>query len=471
MRCAEPTTELPGVFADLELDRTLSEQSVALVPLLSPDEVAAVLEAYERVAPTDESGLLVDYLRVDRAMMRAVEEFVEPIWERYFPRVFPTRRPVASSFLVKRPGADSTFILHRDLPVIDERRHRNYTLWVPLVDVGPDIDNGGLELVHGTESLDHVPRGLDNMVLFDPYRSYLEDHLRPVEVPAGVGAVFDIRIVHGSPSNSTRVARPAFGCLLALQDEPPVQVLTAGRRRRRVFAVDKDFFIEHHPLEIKAKGMPDRYPCIDEYEVHDPGLAPAELAAAIGSTEVPRPQPQIPEDVRGDRPAAEFTRLEPARSPAAACRSDVVVPWDLLDDPPVAPELGVAATAGRVGVLQLLHHPSGEVRRGPDWLDATVVPVAPRGGGTSALMVLDVDSRCSLELGVAAHMTVLECPRVRSGLIDGDDVLELDLGVTHDVPAGRLVQMWNDGPGPVVVHLHTSARRRPRLLRRLIRGR
>lgn len=452
------TTTEP-VLVDPTLDRELQAEGLVQVPILTADEVAAITEAYWAVVPEGEEGLQLDFLRDDRSLVRSLNEVMAPVWARTAPRVFANHRPIYSSFVVKHPGPASGLYLHRDMTVDDERQRPTYAVWMPLVDTSPELDNGPLAFVRGSEHIAEGQCGPTTVMGFSPYCDHLETLLEIQTVAAGTALVYDARMLHASAPNLGAVPRLAVGCLLARQGEPIVQVLATGRRGRQVHQVDADYFLDHVPAEINRHGMPDSYPVLDRYE-EEPVVDTHQLLGAALHPEAAVRTVLVPEDLRPVvGAAASLAAIRDRWTPTHT--SDVAVrALDLTAaaDGPLG-GLDLAVRGAPVGTVALVEGGSSRPTP-PTWLPPVDALLADAPDRVDVL-VLDPLARITLTAppdgGPSAEVVVIECTHVRSGACVEGAVVELDLGMGLALEPGRPLHLWNEGPGPTIVAVRQIA--------------
>lgn len=425
------------VLVDPELDRRLALDHLVLVPMVDPAELDDIEQAYWSIVPHGEQGIVLDYLRDDRALVRELAELMAPVWERVVPEVFERHYPVYTSFVVKHPGEDSSLYLHRDLPVDDEREHRTFSMWMPFTDTNPDLDNGPLAFVPGSEQIDYGGFGPNAVGLFSPYDRALTERLEPVAVPAGTAVVYDAKLLHASAPNRTGSVRLAVGCLLARRDRPVIQVMSSGRRHRQVHEVDRDYFINYAPADVARMGIPERYPVIDEYD-EEPGVP---SGAMLGPALQPLRGERVvivPVDLEQVAGASHPLPIRPGPRPRHD-RDLTVSAADLL---PLGPHLMEGIDVDTVGPVGAVDLASG----------------SPEGRAeSSALLVVDAGSRVALTARRPTEVVVVECPAVRAGACRQGYVAELDLGSTIDLEPGSTTHLWNDGRGSLVVVVRSAA--------------
>lgn len=196
---------MEDLFRDKELQEKMDQEGVVTIPLLQEEELAGIREFYQELHPDGQVPQLRDGIHMtiwcsDRAYKERIREGIR---DRVMPalnRHFQDFRIVSPVFIVKIPGAQTTFPIHQDWNVVDEERHRAFNVWIPLWDV--DANTGSLWAVKGSHRLPTYIRGAG--ILF-PKLYGLEDHIRPrmrsMDLQAGTGMVFYHRLVHGSPPN------------------------------------------------------------------------------------------------------------------------------------------------------------------------------------------------------------------------------------------------------------------------------
>ena len=289
---------------------------------LDADEVATLAEAYWAAVPPDERGLSLDHLRDDRQLVQRLAEIAAPFWDRVFDRLIrPGHWPVVTSFIVKHPDAESAFQLHRDVSANDDRLVPSYTMWIPLVDVSPELDNGTLEVVCGSQRIRRCFDGVDETRSLAPYRRDFERRAVPMTVEAGNALIYDVRLVHGSGPNRSTDPRPAIGCMVGRTGDPVVHFFPTSRCHRVMYDVGSDFLRRLHPAELLSDDHLRDLPVLDSFDV-DPDIEPEIVRRAVGGTTDPEREILVPSDLMP--PARE-------RHHAAACLIDPRDPVERLD--------------------------------------------------------------------------------------------------------------------------------------------
>lgn len=434
-------------------DEFLRDGYTVVEGVLSTREVTELTRLYLDLAPGDDHGLTIDYLRADRELVRDLNALLTPVWDEHLDEIMVDHRVVMTTFVVKHRGQASEMFLHEDRSFVDERRDRAATIWMPLCDVGPDIPNGGLELVPGSHRLPAGWSGVGTPDVIRPWEHELRRALVPVTLTAGSAVVYDTRTLHASGWNRTDQPRIAVACAVAPRSSRLVFVLASGRRHRLLHDVTEDFYLEQHPWDL-ASGLPDTCPLREEFD-EEPELSAADIEAVTGVPVATGPVVPIPPDVR--RPGDPDTLPTLPERPVAVDLPDRDVVVDLSDRAPAA--------SGRVPVLdpvdgaplpsvplvvRLRPVPPPDDRFGDHRSfvsnrfarDVELVVVEP--GGRTTVMSPNC-GRWNTEL------VAVEAPVVGAGVRSDGGASALRPGVAVTVPQAEPLELWNDGPAQLVV--------------------
>lgn len=115
---------------------------------------------------------------------------------------------IINTFVAKTPGPNSEFYVHQDTSALDESRFSGLSVWIPLVDVGPE--NGGLSVIEKTQWLYSPHRAVTIPFPFHDYMDDVRSYLTPISMKAGQVLVFDPRIIHSSGVNQSDQDRVAL---------------------------------------------------------------------------------------------------------------------------------------------------------------------------------------------------------------------------------------------------------------------
>ena len=434
-------------------DEFLRDGYAVVEGVLSSSEVQDLTAAYQAVAPRDDHGLTIDYLREDRDLVRDLNALLTPIWDRHLDDLMVDHRVVMTTFVVKHQGQTSEMFLHEDRSFVDERRDRAATIWMPLCDVGPEIANGGLELVPGSHRLPAGWSGVGTPDVIRPWEHELRRALVPVSLTAGSAVVYDTRTLHASGWNHTDEPRIAVACAVAPRSSGLVFVLASGRRHRLLHEVTEDFYLEQHPWDLST-GLPETCPLREEFD-EEPELSASDIEAVTGMPVTDGPVVPIPPDVRRDHDVQPLPRFDERNVDVDLPDRDLVIDPDGWSTSGVERVPVVEATDGaELSALPLVVR-GRAVPHGEDRLGDPCALVTNRFARDIELVVLDPGARVVVTSPNCGRwnteLVAIESPVVGAGVRDDARASALRPGVAVTVPQLTSLQLWNDGPAQLVL--------------------
>lgn len=304
-RAARATTTAPATAAHLvprpEPERvTLSDPAkqadlerygFAVVDAFDEAQLELARELYAEIGPApDDPQLALNWSFHSRSAeyKREVKAKMLAAFGDVVDRMLVDHEVYLTTFITKWPGPNSGFAPHQDPSLVDERRFRGVTVWIPLHDTGPvdGVDNGMLRFVPGSHRFSSALR------VTDVDRSQVAGHEDAVlrhgvgmPTTAGQALVFDNRVIHYSMPNE--------------RDEPRV-VLSFGVRPReaactlmradddgtvRIYEIHDDFYIDVLPAENHLYEPPE--PPIATIAQGDVGWTPEEFERLCAAAPVP----------------------------------------------------------------------------------------------------------------------------------------------------------------------------------------
>ena len=441
------------LLVDSREDERLRSDGLACGEALRTDEVRALAKAYWATVPRGETGLSLDHLRDDRRLVAELSEIAAPYWDRVFERlVLPGHWPAVTAFIIKHPDAGSAFQLHRDVSANDDRLVPSFTIWIPLVDVSPALDNGTLEVVPGSHRIRRCFDGVDETCSLAPYRPSLEERATPLSAQAGTALIYDVRLVHGSKPNRGPDPRPAIGCMVGRTDDPVVHYHPTSRRRRVMFEVGVDLLRRLHPAELLTDDHLRGLPVLDSFDV-DPYIEPWVVQRSVGGDREPEREILVPSDL-----------LPPVRRRhhASACLIDRLGPDDRPDIVDEAACLDRApALDGSIELVDVDGAVSAASLAGPssaatsDTLSTELARTLAAIGPWEAVVIADPWSRFTLSPRgpepQATTVAFLVCPAATAGFATPTHAAEAEPWMVHRLTPAEPTVFWNRGPGPMVL--------------------
>lgn len=283
-------------MSDPARQRELEEFGFTVVPgALPPDLLDAVRELQSRIGPApDDPQVSINWTfhsasaEHKRAVQREVGSLTSPVLDE----LLVDHVAYLTTFITKWPGPNGAFPPHQDPSLLDERRFRGVTVWIPLTDT--DASNGGLHVVPGSHRFSRQLRVSD--VDRFPFAGLDREMVglgRLASVRAGDALVFDNRVVHYSLPNTTDEPRVVLSFGVRPREAACIILRDAGPAELALWEVDDDFYVDVLPMEHhlwQPEGDPvDRVPVVGErWTAEDlarlAALVPRAPGAATGAT-------------------------------------------------------------------------------------------------------------------------------------------------------------------------------------------
>lgn len=238
------------IFKDPQLQQDFEANGFVKLQVLDAEDIETLLAFYQTLDNSHRTdyGFHVSLDNQDRAFVDAVSQkirsVIQPKAEAYLDRC----KVFTSSFVIKEPGPKAIVPPHQDWTFVDESKFDSCTFWVPLQDV--HMDNGALGVIPGSHKFfDHHRPSPSPQA-----KSALSDHiftifpyLKIIDMKAGEALVFNNRLIHASPPNTTEVPRIAAGIGITQEEaelEHHYQLPGTEPAQLERFRVDETFFLQ-----------------------------------------------------------------------------------------------------------------------------------------------------------------------------------------------------------------------------------
>lgn len=220
--------------------------------------IAAICDRspFERPAPWAAAGAFRSSARdapveARMAIDRAAKEILGPVVDALFGR----QRHLIGGLLAKGPGAPA-LPFHQDLTYTDESRHRSYTAWVPLLDVGRH--DGALRVVAGSHLWQSGirPAGPGGRTIERGDQRVLLLHCDTVQANAGDVVIWDNAVIHGSAPNRGSNHRTALAVTFTSTEATAAFFYRDLEGDLEGYELDDDHLTEDDPFLSRPRRQP-----------------------------------------------------------------------------------------------------------------------------------------------------------------------------------------------------------------------
>lgn len=248
------------VLNDDEQQREFIKKGYVRVPMLSTEEVNYVLDEMSRLRPDDgfnpdgtgiyKNTFHCSFLDLNVPFKREVHNLVQKVFVPYVEKYLAGYHIMNANFYVKPPH-QGDFRVHQNWPIMEDLNDTSVTIWCPLQDTYRE--NGTLQVVEGSHKIvPHVEGPAAPEYFYDIRDVLFEKWLKPIDVKAGEGIIFDDGLIHWTARNDSDAPRIALQILCTPKETVPVYYYFDPEYpdRFEVIEVDPEFFITQSNNDI-----------------------------------------------------------------------------------------------------------------------------------------------------------------------------------------------------------------------------
>lgn len=266
-----PKSDMVPLFKDEVLQTSFEKNGFVKIPALNQEDIDALLNLHQELDLKDEKGYGF-HVGMDNADKNLVSNMVNKIKEVAMPKVedaLTGAQVFTASFVLKEPNPQGVVPPHQDWSFVeDEKKHCSVTCWIPLQDV--NMENGCIGVIKGSNRFFTNVRPSPSPQVETPLKRHMYTifpYLELQEMKAGEALIFDNRIFHASPPNTTDSTRIAVG-LGFTQAEAEIRhyYLKPGTEDTLLkYKIDPGFFLKYDNLGLSK--MYDKGENIEGYEL------------------------------------------------------------------------------------------------------------------------------------------------------------------------------------------------------------
>jgi ABC-2 type transport system ATP-binding protein len=147
---------------------------------------------------------------------RGANDFINEELHDYFNYCFIDYKIIISSFVAKLRDHESCIGFHQEPTFIDPEHFDDFTIWIPLENIGKD--DGALVLVKNS----HIWANDLNMFTYSPpyYKELKDAEFLEIDAEVGRPVIFFNRLIHGSRPNINKDIRLAVSIKVTYKDAP-----------------------------------------------------------------------------------------------------------------------------------------------------------------------------------------------------------------------------------------------------------
>lgn len=269
-----------SIFNNDGLADIIHEVGYKVTPFLDQASLNQLQALYDETHQINDArgGMFYSVYSRDLAYRKKIHDRINDILQPILDTKFSNFRVMINSFVIKAPGPKSEFHLHADTTGLDESKYSALNVWIPLLDV--DKDNGALALVPKSHKFFTPYRSISFPAPFDHIQSTVKKYLKVIPVKAGEALIFDNRLLHNSPPNTTNQTRVAVVCGLFPKE---ATMMTCHKEnyvlegKVELIEHNDDFLLTHPKFLIDCQDRPHLGKSLGFVDDNYPKISPEEF--------------------------------------------------------------------------------------------------------------------------------------------------------------------------------------------------
>lgn len=233
-------------FKDSRLQEEFDKIGFVKVPLLSGEDVFLlkkyIIENTPIVDMSNQLGFFQGVCIENKEEKKSLDKYIKSIVNSKLSDLIHNFKPIIYTALAKGSSDNSKLELHQDSSFVDENIDYSMSLWIPLSD--SNFENGAIHFLDGSHKTFPIIRcATISHDYGDPQK--IKDRMQCIDVKAGEVLLFNARLLHYTPNNTSGEIRIAVMSCLVRSDADILQWYKISDSRLEVYKMEDDFFLDY----------------------------------------------------------------------------------------------------------------------------------------------------------------------------------------------------------------------------------
>jgi len=216
------------IIKDQQAAKILREDGVVKIPFLTAEELEKAVAFQKAIHGEEDPPSMINGIHMTiwdshLPYKLSVNYNLKELMKKACDRAFGQCRDLSHQFLIKKKGPDTTFNIHQDWSIVNEKEHVSFNIWIPLQDV--DENNGAMWIIKRSHLMNRMVRGAGYLFpnylnIFDELKPYMTSY----PMKAGEALLFYHRTIHGSPANLGGNGSRVVVQMAVIPQEAPMEI-------------------------------------------------------------------------------------------------------------------------------------------------------------------------------------------------------------------------------------------------------
>lgn len=201
-------------FLNSNQQQSFHEKGYVVISLLDENKVQALLNIYQEVqVHLQKKGVNIYTTgeHIEKEVAIKTNKVIQELVKNPVNSIIEDFDTLMAAFIVKSPeqNVDDYFDWHQDLSFVDESKYESAQVWIALQDT--NIGNGSIQVVDKSHQFNNFIRTAPKFPsFFKNFEKNLVNQAKNIALKAGEAVIFNHRVWHSSPANTSKNERLAI---------------------------------------------------------------------------------------------------------------------------------------------------------------------------------------------------------------------------------------------------------------------
>lgn len=233
-------------FKNSLFQEQFDEVGFVKVPLLNNEEVFLLKEYITEKTPiiekTNQLGFFQGVCIDDKQTKINLDNHIRSIINPKLTNVIENFKEIIYTALAKGCGENSKLELHQDSSFVDENIDFSMSLWIPLSD--SNLANGAIHFLNGSHKSFPAIRCATISHNYGNINK-IKQSMECIDVKQGEALLFNARMLHYTPNNTSGEIRMAIMSCLIRSDADILQYYKISESRLEAYKMKDNFFLDY----------------------------------------------------------------------------------------------------------------------------------------------------------------------------------------------------------------------------------
>lgn len=267
------------IFRSEEMQKEFDKKGYVIVNgFFTPDQIEKFRDLYAEFPETGLDGFFTSLYVSDAEYKQDLQQKLRAIQPNILDEFLIDYKILVTDYIIKTPVQSSLMHPHQDWTFVDERQHVSLNVWWPLEDV--THENGAIYILSGGHKIPFNIRGTEVPYCYSNVSNLNFETLTYLPMQKGDVLIYDHKVVHASPPNTSTKPRLAIG-MAAVPKEAQIihYIFNEATKMLDKYEIDEQFYINY---TYGKKTMPAEAKLLGTVPLDNPAFSNEDIEKILG---------------------------------------------------------------------------------------------------------------------------------------------------------------------------------------------